>query len=79
MKSVLNKKRNSQILKIFVLMGILAFFATSAIIYTRNSKKSYEYVLKQEIGVSSNCYYSDNAYCEVDNKVIKVDCYYEVE
>lgn len=64
------------IIIIAIISGLIALKIYESI---TEQEKTYEYALNGEIGVSSNCYYSDNAYCEIDNKVIKVDCYYEVE
>lgn len=61
---------------ILCVLTIVGLIVHRMINYTNQQEKTYEYALKQEIGVSSNCCYSDNAYCEIDNKVIKVDCYY---
>ena len=72
----MNKKN---IAKILVLGLVSAVFVLLMINYTKNKEKSYEYALKQEIGVSDNCYYTDNAYCKVNGKEVMVDNYYEIE
>ena len=74
----MNKEEQGKMLIwIFALiLGLLITYICNSIM---EQEKSYEYALNGEIGVSSNCYYSDNAYCEIDNKVIKVDCYYTTD
>lgn len=75
----MNKEDKQGYAIIIVLIAVLGLIIWLMINYTTQKEKNYEYALNQEIGVSNKCYYSDDAYCEVDNKVIKVDCYYEVE
>lgn len=64
---------------IIVVLAIIGLIGVKIYKSIKEEEKSYEYALNGIIGVSSNCYYSNDAYCEIDNKVIKVDCYYEVE
>ena len=74
-----NKNDNNGIALILVFSIILVLLAMLIVNSAKTKEKCYEYALNGEIGVSSNCYYSDNAYCEIGNKVIKVDCYYTTD
>lgn len=72
-----NKQGNVIIILLICLVTLLAVYIYKSI---TQQEKSYEYALNGEIGVSSNCYLKkDITYCEVDNKVIRVDNYYEVK
>lgn len=73
------KEERTGYIIILCVLAITSVIVYKTIKYINQQEKTYEYVQNGEIGVSNKCYYSDDAYCEVDNKVIKVDCYYEVD
>ena len=75
----MNKEDKQGYIVIVVILVIIGVIVGRMINYITQEEKTYEYVQNGEIGVSNKCYYSDDAYCEVDNKVIRVDCYYERE
>lgn len=78
-KGVELRMKKTNIFKILVLMAFLGLFIFVVANTIKNKEKAYEYALNGEIKVSSNCYYSDDAYCEVNGKEVMVDNYYEIE
>lgn len=73
----MNKEDKQGYAIIIVLSIIIGLIIWLMINYTTQQEKSYEYALKQEIGVSSNCYLKDGVgYCEKDNIMIRVDNFY---
>lgn len=76
----MNKEDKQGYIVIIVLLTITGLIVWLMINYTTQQEKSYEYALKQEIGVSSECWLDDGiAKCIVDKEIIKVDNYYEIE
>lgn len=76
----MSKEDKQGIVIIIVLIVLIGIVVALIVDTVKEQEKSYEYALKQEIGVSDKCYLKDDiGYCEVDNKVIRVDNYYEVE
>ena len=76
---IMNKEEIQGYIIITVILIVIGLITHTTINSIKEQEKTYEYAQNGVIGVSNKCYYTDNAYCEVDNKVIKVDNYYEVE
>lgn len=75
----MNKDTEGRIV-IFVLMLIIGFLTTHIYKSITQQEKNFEYAQNGTIGVSSNCWLDNGVgYCEVNNKVIRVQNYYEVE
>ena len=65
---------------IVVIMLITATIGYQIYKSITEQEKTYEYVLNGEIGVSSKCWLDNGiAKCIVDNKILSVQNYYEVE
>jgi hypothetical protein len=73
-------KKQNEIILIFLVLGIILTLIIMLLVQSIETKeKCYEYYLNGEFGTSNNCVYKNDAYCEIGNKVIKVENYYEVE
>ena len=75
----MNKEDKQGYIVIAVLLAITGLIGVKIYKSIKEEEKSYEYALKQEIGVSSECWLDNGiAKCIVDKKIISVDNYYEV-
>lgn len=70
-----------KILKItrFYLIYIIFIMILCIFMYKEKIDKEYTYVINNSQGKSNNCYVNnyDFRICEVKNKILKVDYYYE--
>ena len=72
-----NKEGIVVIIVLWVVLGLILF---RMINYIQNKENLYEYAQNGTIGVSSKCWLDNGiGYCEIDNKVIRVDNFYEVD
>jgi len=74
------KSNKLGILIILIISTIIILVISMIFDYIKPSEKNYEFAVSGEIFKSKNCYLDgDIAYCEYEEKVIKVDNYYEEE
>lgn len=72
-------KERNEIIVIFLVLSIIITLIVMLIVQSIETKeKCYEYYLNGKFGTSNNCVYKNDAYCEIGNKVKKVELYYEV-
>lgn len=71
-------RKKKQIIVIFsVLVALIALLIGILIETIKVRQNCYEYYKNGEFGTSNNCVYKNGAYCEIGNKIEKVDLYYE--
>lgn len=76
----MNKEDKQGYIIIIVVLAIISLIGTKIYKSIKKEEKSYEGAVNGQIIESKKCYLkNDVAYCEIDNKVIRVDNYYEVQ
>ena len=75
----MNKEDKQGKIIIAIILVMIALITMRIHYCITEKNKTYEYATNCEIGKSKNCYLKEDiGYCEVDNKAIRVDNYYEV-
>lgn len=76
----MNKEDKQGIVMILVLIALIGLMIALIVNTINEKEKSYEGAVNGQIIESKKCYLkNDEAFCEIDNKVIRVDNYYEIE